>query len=78
MVHLAVIPKTQIKDEALAEGLEKPIINEVVATSSTVYGSKFALEDLPAHEIPENEMPKEIAYRLIKDDLSLDGNPVLK
>ncbi|POS82539.1 glutamate decarboxylase-like protein, partial [Erysiphe pulchra] len=77
MVHLTVIPNTQVKDEALAEGFKKPIINEVVTTSSTVYGSKFALEDLPAYEIAENEIPKEIAYRLIKDDLSLDGNPVL-
>jgi glutamate decarboxylase len=23
-------------------------------------------------------MPKEVAYRLIKDELSLDGNPMLK
>ncbi|KAL9115856.1 MAG: hypothetical protein Q9227_000224 [Pyrenula ochraceoflavens] len=45
--------------------------------STSVYGSKFAAEDLPAHEIPEKEMPKEIAYRMIKDDLSLDGNPML-
>ena len=46
--------------------------------SSPVYGSRFASEDLPAHEFPEKEMPKEIAYRMIKDELSLDGNPMLK
>ena len=46
--------------------------------SSSVYGSRFASEDLPAHELPEKEMPKEIAYRMIKDELSLDGNPMLK
>lgn len=46
--------------------------------SSSVYGSRFAAEDLPAHEMPEKEMPKEIAYRMIKDELSLDGNPMLK
>ena len=46
--------------------------------SSSVYGSRFASEDLPAHELPEREMPKEIAYRMIKDELSLDGNPMLK
>jgi hypothetical protein len=28
--------------------------------------------------MPEREMPKEIAYRMIKDELSLDGNPMLK
>ncbi len=26
----------------------------------------------------EGEMPKEVAYRMIKDELSLDGNPMLK
>ena len=46
--------------------------------SSSVYGSRFAAEDLPSHEMPEKEMPKEVAYRMIKDELSLDGNPMLK
>ncbi|ETN37940.1 glutamate decarboxylase [Cyphellophora europaea CBS 101466] len=45
--------------------------------STSVYGSRFAAEDLPSHEMPEKEMPKEIAYRMIKDELSLDGNPML-
>lgn len=27
--------------------------------------------------MPEREMPKEVAYRMIKDDLSLDGVPTL-
>lgn len=46
--------------------------------TTTVYGSRFAACDLPKTEMPELEMPKEIAFRLIKDDLSLDGNPMLK
>lgn len=45
--------------------------------STTVYGSRFAAMELPSHEMPEREMPKEIAYRMIKDELSLDGNPML-
>lgn len=27
--------------------------------------------------MPEREMPKEVAYRMIRDDLTLDGNPKL-
>ena len=46
--------------------------------TATVYGSKFAAQDIPKHEMPEGEMPKEVAYRLIKDDLTLDGTPTLK
>jgi hypothetical protein len=46
--------------------------------TTSVYGSRFAAQALPKHEMPEGEMPCEVAYRLIKDDLSLDGNPRLK
>lgn len=46
--------------------------------STSIYGSRFASQDLPAHEMPEKEMPRDIAYRMIKDELSLDGNPMLK
>jgi len=27
--------------------------------------------------MPDNEMPREVAYRMIKDDLTLDGTPTL-
>jgi len=33
---------------------------------------------MPSDELPCDEMPKETAYRMIKDDLVLDGNPMLK
>lgn len=46
--------------------------------TTSVYGSRFANQDLPKSEMPESEMPKEVAYRMIKDELSLDGNPMLK
>ena len=55
--------------------LEPPADDEF---STSVYGSRFAAEDLPSHEMPEKEMPRDIAYRMIKDELSLDGNPMLK
>jgi glutamate decarboxylase len=45
--------------------------------AATVYGSKYAGEDLPRHEMPEREMPPQVAYRMIKDDLTLDGTPTL-
>ena len=81
MVHLTSIPKDHEINKPLVEGLDK--LN--LGTSSTddtftttVNGSRFAAQDLPKHEMPECEMPKEVAYRMIKDDLSLDGNPMLK
>jgi glutamate decarboxylase len=42
------------------------------------YGSRFACMELPRHQLPNSEMPRDIAYRLIKDELSLDNNPALK
>ena len=80
MVHLASIPNDKAANAPLVKGLEdlklEPNAQEDEATAS-VYGSRFAAECLPMHEMPENEMPKEIAYRMIRDDLSLDGNPML-
>ena len=81
MVHLASVPNDSEIQVPLVKGLEK--INLDVdgphdEFTTSVYGSRFAAEDLPKTEMPEREMPKEVAYRMIKDDLSLDGNPLLK
>ncbi|APA07666.1 hypothetical protein sscle_03g024360 [Sclerotinia sclerotiorum 1980 UF-70] len=80
MVHLSQIPSEQNVTAPLVEGLKKLTMaasSEEDAFTTSVYGSKFAAQDLPRHEMPEGEMPKEVAYRMIKDDLSLDGNPML-
>lgn len=44
---------------------------------TNVYGSHFAADHLNHNEMPEREMPRQIAARMIKDELSLDGNPKL-
>jgi len=51
--------------------------NDNDSYTTSVYGSRFASQDLPTTEMPEDEMPREVAYRMIKDELSLDGNPIL-
>ncbi|KAL4734594.1 pyridoxal phosphate-dependent transferase [Aspergillus similis] len=78
MVHLASIKK----DEDF-----EPVINRVDSIkldtieedqySATVYGTRFATQQLPHTEMPDREMPRDVAYRMIKDELSLDGNPML-
>ncbi|KAL0259674.1 hypothetical protein SLS55_005411 [Diplodia seriata] len=80
MVHLARIPTNFDTSRPLVEGLEDIKIEDYIepdTLTASVYGSRFAVEDIPRHEMPDREMPKEIAYRLIKDDLSLDGTPTL-
>lgn len=79
MVHLSTVNKDNELGSPVSKEFEKfrldePGPNEV---SESVYGSKFASEGLPSGAMPEGEMPRDIAYRLIKDHLSLDGNPVL-
>lgn len=78
MVHLSTIqdkPETGNQKAQQAHAEARPTEDD--AFTSSVYGSKFAGLDLPKQEMPEGEMPKEVAYRMIKDELSLDGNPML-
>ncbi|OJJ49082.1 hypothetical protein ASPZODRAFT_61316 [Penicilliopsis zonata CBS 506.65] len=75
MVHLATVRKDDdvaaVTDGVAGVQLE----NDEFLTS--VYGTRFAATELPQNEMPEREMPREVAYRMIKDELSLDGNPML-
>jgi glutamate decarboxylase len=81
MVHLSIVKKD--KDISVTSAL--PQIDTLDLSPpceddffSSVYGSGYAALQLPHSEMPEKEMPREIAYRMIKDELSLDGNPMLK
>lgn len=68
MVHLAKIPNDADIKAPPIEGVENLTLQhtEEDAYTSSVYGSKFAAQDLPQYEMPEGEMPKEVAYRMIK------------
>ena len=79
MVHLATVANDSAREKPLVEGLKNIDVNDQQEDEQTVsvYGSRFASQELPSHEMPDHEMPKEIAYRMIRDDLSLDGNPML-
>lgn len=65
MVHLARIPTDLEATLPVVEGIERINIEDLEPSTITtsVYGSRFAAEDIPRHEMPEREMPKEIAYR---------------
>ncbi|CDS05122.1 Putative Glutamate decarboxylase [Lichtheimia ramosa] len=45
--------------------------------NTTIYGTRWAAEEIPRYDMPKEEMPSNVAYRLIKDELALDGNPAL-
>lgn len=81
MVHLSHIPNPEDVQDHLTKEVRKIHLDAAAENdnfTTSVYGSRFASQDLPRYEMPEGEMPKEVAYRLIKDELSLDGNPMLK
>lgn len=82
MVHLAKVNRDSPTDhDALAKHVDSIKLDDVPEDNSSiasVYGSRFAARQLPQDEMPEQEMPRDVAYRMIKDELSLDGNPMLK
>ncbi|KAF4911831.1 Glutamate decarboxylase 4 [Colletotrichum viniferum] len=89
MVHLATVatpPDSGSEDSSsghLAQVMNKlkdvqlKLADHEDCYTTSVYGSRFANQDLPKREMPEDEMPKDVAYRMIKDELSLDGNPMM-
>lgn len=69
MVHLSLVPNNAAAVKTAVNGLSKdkffrPLEEESV--NASVYGSRFAAQDIPKNEMPEEEMPKDVAYRLIK------------
>lgn len=44
---------------------------------ANVYATRYASEELPLHVMNQQGMPAEVASRMIVDELSLDGNPLL-
>ena len=69
MVHLGrVLTDKDIKDATLVSDISNDDLGVPGADEFTnsVYGSRFASIDLPRHEMPEDEMPREVAYRMIK------------
>lgn len=81
MVHLAKVHREADARESLPKRIDSITLDdesEEDSFSASVYGTRFAIQQLPQHEMPDREMPREVAYRMIKDELSLDGNPMLK
>ena len=81
MVHLSAIPHEEEKQKEIEKHSNKPALDLCDLAdefTTSVYGSKFAGQDLPKTHMPEGQMPRDIAYRMIKDELSLDNNPMLK
>jgi glutamate decarboxylase len=63
MVQLAQVP-TDSEVASVAQGLKSVQLSygadDDDTYSATVYGSRYAAADLPKHEMPDREMPKEV------------------
>lgn len=70
MVHLSAVPNDKDVESTIVQGLDKAKFfgpeDEEDGVHASVYGSRFAAQDLPRTEMPEREMPKDVAYRMIK------------
>jgi len=64
MVHLAQIPNDSEVTAPLVEGLKNIRFESAEEGpgdySTSVYGSRYAAADLPRHEMPDHEMPKDM------------------
>ena len=54
--------------------LHKKIRDNLEELIAPVYGSEFSADTLPKYRMPEDDMPPRDAYRLVHDELMLDGN----
>lgn len=72
MVHLSRVRKDK---HAVRRESEE---SDDRSSAPYVYATHYAAEELPEHEIAEREMPAAVVKRMITDELSLDGNPLLK
>ncbi|RIB06045.1 glutamate decarboxylase-like protein [Gigaspora rosea] len=70
MVYLSRLISDTQKDKEREE-------NDDQTFSTSVYGSRWDIDPIPKYSLPDKEMPPHIAYKLIRDDLQLDGNPAL-
>ncbi|KAF9889444.1 hypothetical protein FE257_007346 [Aspergillus nanangensis] len=74
MVHLSKVRKS---GHPRHERRATDRASDESSISPYVYASRYAAEELPEHAMADKEMPAEVAYKMIKDELSLDGNPLL-
>lgn len=69
MVHLGRVINDDEANAPLVDGLRNLQWDDNEGEDSfttSVYGSRFASQDLPKVEMPEREMPKDVVYRMIK------------
>lgn len=44
---------------------------------TSIYGSRWSSEPIPKNEIPEHQLSPDVAYRIVSDEMNLNGNPAL-
>ena len=57
MVHLSTVPNDSAVNTPLVEGLQNVKFDEGPdEATASIYGSRFAAQDLPNHAFPDQEM----------------------
>ncbi|KAI9474248.1 MAG: glutamate decarboxylase [Benjaminiella poitrasii] len=50
---------------------------ETQGGETTIYRTRWATRDIPRYKLPNEKMPSNVVYRMIKDETALDGTPAL-
>jgi len=79
MVHLHPIKHWRNKHNKNKRAKDKSTdsVNTLAFSTTGVYGSRYAVDELPRNHMGKNEMPPNVAYKLITDELALDSKPIL-
>ena len=74
MVHLSKVTHEPHQNKERRNRRDSDVSPEY----GNVYAMRYATEELPSHVLNQKGMPADVAYRMITDELSLDGTPLLK
>jgi glutamate decarboxylase len=61
----------------LSKKIKLDEVDEDLQNHDVCYASRHFEQTVPKYEFPKESMPADIAYRIVHDELNLDGNPVL-
>ncbi len=61
----------------LSKKVHKKELSEQKSKINLTYANRHFIEPVPRFELPQEGMEPDIAYRIIRDELNLDGNPAL-
>lgn len=62
---------------ALSKKVDLDKLSDEATVVEPTYGTRYLDRPVPRYELPDASMPARVAYRMVHDEMNLDGNPTL-